>query len=131
MHCRYILYVVGSNTGSLLSFKTATELNLIKINTATIQAQPKAKKPKRKRKMFKVNQSLNTEQSFVSSPQNDLNKSEAQPSHIAEILIKYADCFEGLGKLKDYKVKLHVDRSVPPVAQPPPRIPFHLRKKVS
>ena len=36
-------YVVGSNTGSLLSFKTATELNLIKINTATIQAQQKLK----------------------------------------------------------------------------------------
>ena len=69
--------------------------------------------------MFKVNQSLNTEQNFVPLPQNDLNKSEAQPSHIAEILIKYADRFEAVGKLKDYTVKLHVDPSVPPVAQPP------------
>ena len=81
--------------------------------------------------MSKVNQSLNTEQNFLPSPQNDSNKSEAQPSRIAEILIKYVDRFEGLGKLKDYKVKLHVDPSVPPVAQPPRRIPFHLRKKVS
>ena len=81
--------------------------------------------------MSKVNQSLNSEQNFVLSPQNDSNKNEAQPSHIAEILIKYADRFEGLGKLKDYKVKLHVDPSVPAVAQPPHRIPFHLRKKVS
>ena len=105
---------------------------MTKISTATIQAQPKAKKPKRKRKISKVNQSLNSEQNFVLSPQNDLNKSEAQPSPIAEILIKYADRFEGLGKLKDYKVKLHVDPSVPPVAHlPPRRIPFHLRKKVS
>ena len=50
---------------------------------------------------------------------------------MAKILIKHADRFEGLGKLKDYKVKLHVDPSVPPVAQPPHRIPFHLRKKAS
>ena len=96
--------------------------------THYIQVQPKANKPKRKRKISKVNQSLNSEQNFVPSPQNDLNRSEAQPSRIAEILIKYADRFEGLGKLKDYKVKLHVDPSVPPVAQPSRRIPFHLPK---
>ena len=47
--------------------------------------------------------------------------------HIAE---KYPGLFEGIGKLKDFEVKLHIDESVAPVAQPARRIPFHLRRKV-
>ena len=35
-----------------------------------------------------------------------------------------------LGKLKDCEVKLHIDRTVPPVANKHYRIPFHLRDKV-
>ena len=38
--------------------------------------------------------------------------------------------FTGLGKLKDYKLKLHLDDSVTPVAQPIRRIPFSRRSKV-
>ena len=48
--------------------------------------------------------------------------------HIAE---KYPGLFEGIGKLKDFEVKLHIDESVAPVAQPARRIPFHLRRKVA
>ena len=33
--------------------------------------------------------------------------------------------------MKNFEVKLHIDESVTPVAQPARRIPFHLRKKVS
>ena len=42
----------------------------------------------------------------------------------------YPDLFEGIGKMKDMKVKLHIDPEVKPVCQPHRRIPFHLRKKV-
>ena len=36
-----------------------------------------------------------------------------------EMLVsEYSELFTGLGKLRDYKVKLHVDDSVQPVAQP-------------
>ena len=42
----------------------------------------------------------------------------------------YPDLFEGMGKMKDMKVKLHIDHEVKPVCQPHRRIPFHLRKKV-
>jgi len=44
-----------------------------------------------------------------------------------------SDCkeiFEGVGKLKDYQVKLHVNLDVPPVAQLVRRTPFSLRDKV-
>ena len=36
----------------------------------------------------------------------------------------------GIGKLKNYQVKLHIDDSVKPVAQDHRRVPFHLRKNV-
>ena len=38
--------------------------------------------------------------------------------------------FKGIGKLKDTQVKIHVDESVKPVAQKPPRVTFHLPDKV-
>ena len=43
---------------------------------------------------------------------------------------KYLKLFEGIGKLKDTTVKLHIDESIPPVAQKHRRTPFHLRDKV-
>ena len=47
-----------------------------------------------------------------------------------EIMQKYADRFQGIGKLKDVTCKLHVDETVNPVTQPHRRIPFHVRNKV-
>ena len=44
-------------------------------------------------------------------------------------LKKYPSLFKGVGSLRDYEVKLHVDSSVKPVAEPPRGIPFHLRKR--
>ena len=38
--------------------------------------------------------------------------------------------YEGVGLLKDFSVKLHIDDSVPPVAKPHRRIPINLREKV-
>ncbi|CAB4026689.1 Hypothetical predicted protein, partial [Paramuricea clavata] len=40
------------------------------------------------------------------------------------------ELFNGVGKLTDHKVKLHIDESIPPVAQTHRQIPFHLRKQV-
>ena len=44
---------------------------------------------------------------------------------------KYPKVFDGIGKLKDYKLKLHDDPDVTPVTQKPRRIPFVLREKVT
>ncbi|PFX12923.1 Uncharacterized protein K02A2.6 [Stylophora pistillata] len=43
---------------------------------------------------------------------------------------KYKELFSGVGLLKGYELKLHVDESVKPVAQHVRRIPFGLREKV-
>ena len=47
-----------------------------------------------------------------------------------QISSKYPRLCTGIGKLKNYQVKLHIDYSVKPVAQGHRRVPFHLRKKV-
>ena len=39
--------------------------------------------------------------------------------------------FKGIGQLKNVEIKLHINETVPPVAQSARRIPFHMRKKVS
>ena len=42
----------------------------------------------------------------------------------------YPTVFEGLGKLKDYQLKLNIDKGVKPVSQHLRRIPFHVRRKI-
>ena len=43
---------------------------------------------------------------------------------------KFPECFQSVGKLKDFELKIHIDPEVRPVTQSPRRIPFGLRKKV-
>ena len=43
---------------------------------------------------------------------------------------KYPSVFTGIGKIKNRQVKLHIDESVTPVAQPLRRTPYQLREKV-
>ena len=50
--------------------------------------------------------------------------------NVQYLLKKYPELFQGIGKLKDTKIKLHIDENVPPVAQHHRRIPFHMREKV-
>jgi hypothetical protein len=44
-------------------------------------------------------------------------------------LYEYNDRFQGLGRIKDFKLKLYIDESVKPVAQNV-RIPYKMKKKV-
>ena len=50
---------------------------------------------------------------------------------IASITQQYPDNFTGLGKMKNYQVKLYSDENVKPVAVPPRAIPYHLRARVA
>ena len=47
-----------------------------------------------------------------------------------DIVQQYPECFNGLGKLKNFELKIHIDESVKPVAQATRRIPFGLRGKL-
>ncbi|XP_068759391.1 uncharacterized protein [Montipora capricornis] len=49
----------------------------------------------------------------------------------AHFLDKYADIFTGVGKLRDFRLKLHVKENVTPIAQLVRSLPFGLRSKVA
>ncbi|XP_028414242.1 uncharacterized protein K02A2.6-like [Dendronephthya gigantea] len=44
---------------------------------------------------------------------------------------KYPSVFDGVGKLTNYQQEISINHDIKPVAQPPRRIPFHVRKQVS
>ena len=47
------------------------------------------------------------------------------------LLTDYQDRFQGLGQLKDVEVQIQIiDESIPPVAQPPRRLPILLQKQM-
>ena len=47
------------------------------------------------------------------------------------ILDKFQGCCEGIGKLKDFQLKIPIDAEVQPVAQPIRRVPYHLQDKLT
>lgn len=47
-----------------------------------------------------------------------------------KIVGKHANLFKGLGKLKNYELRVEVNPNVRPIAQPIRRLPFHIRHKV-
>ena len=53
--------------------------------------------------------------SYANAPQADRK---------ASLKARFPQVFQGLGKLKGYQLKLHIDETVRPVAQPARRIPF-------
>ena len=86
-------HVLKGTHGSLLSFRTASNLDLADVKIRN-----------------------------VTSP-GDNTKSA--------LMHQYPSVFQGVTKLKDYELKLHIDETVTPVTQTACRIPFHLQKKVS
>ncbi|XP_065058440.1 uncharacterized protein K02A2.6-like [Rhopilema esculentum] len=64
---------------------------------------------------------------LISLHLNTLSRNDTQ---IDEILNKYPEVFDGLGKLKDDTVTLSIDHSQTPKIQPQRRIPYHMRQKV-
>ena len=53
-----------------------------------------------------------------------------EDTSVPDVVKPFASLFTGIGKLANYQYRFHVDESVPPVALPHRRIPFHLRKQV-
>ena len=53
------------------------------------------------------------------------------PNTVEGIVSKYPSVFSGVGKLKNFQVKVHIDPTVTPVIQPLRRLPYHTRAKVS
>ena len=62
---------------------------------------------------------------------DDVSNNAEQADRKASLKAKFPKVFQGLGKLKGYQLKLHIDESVRPVAQPLRRIPFSRRENVT
>ena len=66
----------------------------------------------------------------VGPPSSPQAYSITSEGNSVDIVKNFADVFSGVGKLKDYQLKLHINNDVKPVAQPVRRLPFGLREKV-
>ncbi|CAB4039327.1 Retrovirus-related Pol poly from transposon, partial [Paramuricea clavata] len=59
-----------------------------------------------------------------------LDKLTSKNAALENILQKHSKVFSDLGKLKGEKIKLDIDKTKIPKAQPQRRIPYHIREKV-
>lgn len=66
----------------------------------------------------------------VGPPSTPLACTITSEGDAGDVLKDFADIFQGVGKLKDFQLKLHINKNVKPVAQPVRRLPFGLRDKV-
>ena len=62
-----------------------------------------------------------------------LNKSLMENFIFCEVNVidKSNTVFEGMGKLHNFQLKLHIDDSATPIQQPVRRLPYHTRGKVA
>ena len=63
----------------------------------------------------------------VNSLEVSTDGAKGEPS----IFEKFPGCCEGIGKLKDFQLRIPIDPEVQPIAQPIRRVPYHLRDKLS
>ena len=101
-------YVTEGSSGAILGQKTAEKLNLLKVGPPD---------DSKHQSVDNINQSNPVEQKM--HPQ------------IQKVLENNTEVFQGMGKFKDYKLQLHIDKNVTQVQQPIRRLPYHNRKKVS
>ena len=77
--------------------------------------------------VFRVGVSINS----CDVKSDDMENLASPIDRRALLRTKFPKVFQGLGKLKGYQLKLHIDENVQPVAQPVRRIPFSRRAKVT
>ena len=110
-------YVVDGSGGNLLSGKTAHDMKLIQVVNKINETQT----PNSKSGLTDHKETTETE----------IKRPVSIDGNIQRLLHKYQNVFEGEGKLKGQRVKLHIRDDVNPVVQPQRRIPYHMRKAVS
>ena len=106
---------------SLLSCETSAELGLIKLQLNAVN---------------QTDRSANSQHRLSTNDNKDTLRAEHMPDIEAHkqtlkfLKDKHPAVFQGIGKLQGHEQKIHVDESVPPVAQTYRRVPFHLRKQL-
>ena len=60
----------------------------------------------------------------------DQHAEPASKQNLQDILTDFPENFTGLGKLRNYQVKLYVDNSIKSIVTPPRSTPYHLEDRV-
>ena len=113
-------HVVNGDGGSLLSYSTATELDIVKMNVHAVVTQSSSTSytdPREDHKQF-----------GNENPEIPKNHQPDSPT-MSKFKKEYPAVFNGIGKLKGHEVHLHLKDNAKPIVQKPRKIPFHLRKQ--
>ena len=113
-------HVVNGDGGSLLSYATATELDIVKMNVHAVVTQSSSTSytdPREDHKQF-----------GNENPEIPKNHQPDSPI-MSKFKNEYPAVFNGIGKLKGHEVHLHLKDNAKPIVQKPRKIPFHLRKQ--
>ena len=62
--------------------------------------------------------------------QDKILPSKQEEETPSDVLAENDDLFHGLGKLKNYQIKLHIDEELPHCRAAAQRVPFHVRKQL-
>ena len=103
------------------SYETSAALGLIKLQLNAV----KYNKPKSSN--TRLNVSPENKEPSINEYSPDKQISEKP---LRELQEKYPKVFQGIGQSMGHKQDIHIDESVPPVAQTYSRVPFHLRKQL-
>lgn len=120
-----IFYVVNTKAKNLLKGNCAIELDLICLKNSEVKIQPTPAS------FSEATRGSFSERNVYVSKITEAYDSNV-PERLQHLIESYRpNLFSGkIGKLKNTKIKLHIDETVPPVAQAERRIPFSLRNKV-
>ena len=115
-------YFVKENYGSFLGYKTTQELDLIKLNVISV-----------KNTLQKNSHSI--EHSATKTPNltpaNVKCLATAKSAKPRTIKVQYQHLFQGVGKMSNVKITLHIHSDVPQATLREKRIPFNLQNKVA
>ena len=112
-------HAVNGDGGSLLSYSTATELDIVKMNVSAVTQSSSTSytDPREDHKQF-------------GNENPEISKSNQPDSpEMSQFKNEYPTVFGGIGKLKGHEVHLHLKDNAKPIVQKPRKIPFHLRKQ--
>ena len=114
-----VFHVVNADGGSLLSNSTATDLGIVKLNVnAEAQSGPAPYIDPRE-----------DHAEFGNESPPALKTKKPDSPIMSKLKQEYHTVFNGIGKLKDHEVHLHLKNDAKPVVQKPRKAPFHLRKQ--
>ena len=98
-------YVLNNDADCLSNGDTAIDLGILKLNrVSNVTSQP---------------------------PQSTSSYTKSRSKKLRSLFSKCDNLFQGIGKIPDYKVHLHIDKTVQPTIQKARRIPFTMRDKLS